>query len=101
LHTHTHTHTHRQEKTSTLTIDLALFIVRHCADWTGLMLHSARELVFTRNKLIVFTTSQELSYYVVFSGITAERKVGVVLNSIVFSFYVHIPLVVKILGYFT
>jgi len=29
--------------------------------------YSPRELVFTRNKLIVFTTSRELSHYVVFS----------------------------------
>jgi len=44
----------------------------------------ARELVFVRNKLIMFTTSRELPHYVVFSWIMMERKVGVVLKSIVF-----------------
>jgi len=58
----------------------------------------AHELVFTRNKLIVFTTSRELSHYVVFSRIMVERKVGVVLKSIVFSSYVYIPLFLRILS---
>ena len=49
----------------------------------------ARELVFTGNKLIMFTTSLELSHYVVFSWIIAERKVGVVLKSI-FSLFICI-----------
>jgi len=46
----------------------------------------ARELVFTRNQLIAFTTSRELSHYLVFSRIMADRKVDVVLKSIVFFF---------------
>ena len=58
----------------------------------------AHELIFTRNKLIVFTTSRELSHYVVFSWMMAERKVGVVLKSMVFSFYVYIPLFLRILS---
>jgi len=51
----------------------------------------ARELIFTSNKLIVFTTSREVSHCVVFSWIMVKRKVGVVLKSIVFFLYVYIP----------
>ena len=72
-----------------------IFVVSHLYQKIGphytyelvLMLHSVgliNSIVFTRNKLIVFTTSGELSHYVVFSWIMAERKVGVVLKSIVF-----------------
>ena len=51
---------------------------------TNAAFYWARELVFTRNKLIVFTTSREPSHYVVFSWKMADRKVGVVLKSTAF-----------------
>ena len=51
----------------------------------------ARELLFIRNKLIVFMTSRELSHYVVFSRIIAEGKKAWFSSQLFFSFYVHIP----------
>jgi len=42
--------------------------------------------IYRKYKLIVFTSSRELSRYVVFSWIMADRKVGVVLKSTVFFF---------------
>jgi len=51
-----------------------------------------RELIFTRNKLIVFTTSREVSRYVVFSRIMVERKIGMIRKFHCFFGYVYIPL---------
>ena len=65
-------------------------------DWSYARLYLARELVFTRNKLIVFTTSWELSHYVVLKNNDGkESRHGSQVD--VFSFYVYIRLFLWIL----
>jgi len=79
---------------------VSLQATRTSAIWdSNAAFYWACKLIYTRNKLILFTTSRELSHYVVFLWIMADRKVGVFFNSIVFfSFYVYIPLFLPIVS---
>jgi len=83
-----HSFIHCKCKCSTpLKYSLQFKIVHKLFTEISAVFYWARELVFTGNKLIVLTTSRELSHYVmqfVFSWIMAGRKVGVVVKSIVF-----------------